>query len=406
MGIPAIHAAPAHSHALYEGRTLEQWRDAIKSLDPRSNEAAAAVPGLLAIAKDPHAPWFSRRQAALTLGRIGPQSASAVPEITALIQRPPTDEDPTTSIWAVQALALWGPVAAPATPVLIELVSHPATDSHLRLVAVEALGRIGTADIRSLPAIVRQLQWHPPHRDGSTTRSGQELDLVSACIECLDLYGGEAIAAVPVLLRFSEDREERIRRAVAVTLGRIGLRAEQAAPRLAELILADRSEDVRDVAAISLGQVGGTELLSRLLSHPQATTRERAATGLGWAPADETSRNALQIGRNDVEPRVRMAAIEATQKRFPDTVLTAPLAAREMAAEDRHVRIRAVRFLTLLGRQAHPAEQALQSLTNHPHPHVRQSAQRLLDGLSSDPPTNPALQNSPGKAVPDRPERQ
>ncbi len=380
--LPACQSPPPPpAPVLYDGRTLDEWRDAIKWLDPRSADAPASVPGLLAIVEDPQAPWFTRRQAALTLGRIGPGSARAVPLVTELAAQRSPDGDSTTQVWAVQALALWGPVAAPATPTLIEIATQPQPDPHLRLVAIEALGRIGVADPRSLPAVIELLASHTPRRATASERTGQELDLVTACIEGLDLYGGEANIAVPVLLRFSEDREARVRRAVAVTLGRIGLRADQAAPRLAEFVLADPSEDIRDVAAVSLGQVGGTPLLSRLLTHPDEMTRERAAVGLGWSVADEAPRTSLETARRDPAPRVRMAAIEATQKRFPNPAVTAPLAAHELTASDRDVRLRAVRFLTRLGSKATPAMPVLKELAEGPDRLARESAQRLLRQL-------------------------
>jgi HEAT repeat protein len=340
---------PSTSTVSYEGRTLDEWRDVMKSLAPRSPDAAAAVPGLLAIVEDSAAPWFTRRQAALTLGRIGPASASAVPNITRLAAEPIVNGDATTPLWAARALALWGPVAAPATPVLIGLASNPRTDSDLRLVAIEALARIGIAHPHSLPAIVAILSQHPPRRDLATLRTPQELDLVSACVECLDLYGGEAVAAVPVLLRYADDRDDRVRRATAVTLGRIGPRADQAASRLAELVLADPSEDVRDVAAIALGQVAGINLLARLLAHPQVSTRVRAAHGLGFAPPDVATRAALDTARADGDGRVRIVAVESTHKLFNQPQLTAPAAARELTALDRDTRLRAVRFLLKLG---------------------------------------------------------
>ena len=49
----------------------------MKSLDFQSPEAAVEVPGLIEIVENEAVPWFTRRQAALTLGRIGEPAASA-----------------------------------------------------------------------------------------------------------------------------------------------------------------------------------------------------------------------------------------------------------------------------------------------------------------------------------------
>lgn len=367
--------------ARYQGWTLDQWRDRIKSLDPQSPEAAAAVSGLLEIALDPAAPWFTRRQAALTLGRIGPSAAAAVPQLEQLIQGPATD-DTAPALWAMKALALFGPVAAPSTPTISRIVLAPETEPDLRLLSIEALGRIGLAHPQTFPTMIALLQRDRPLTVPGRERSGEELDRVVAVIQCLELFRGGGADAVPILLRYSEDREERVRRAVAVTLGAFGPRGNDAAPRLAEQVATDRSLDVRDVAAVSLGQVAGTEWLVRLLGHREATTRERACIGLGYLPpADQAGRSALLEARSDESGTVRIAAHESLQRLTGDSRMTAPAAARELTSADRSVQLRAIRLLTQLGAKAAPAREELQKLANHSEPQIRRSAQRLLDQL-------------------------
>lgn len=367
--------------ARYQGWTLDQWRDRIKSLDPQSPEAAAAVSGLLEIALDPAAPWFTRRQAALTLGRIGPSAAAAVPQLEQLIQGPATD-DTAPALWAMKALALFGPVAAPATPAISQLALSPGTEPHLQLLSIEALCRIGLAHPQTLPTVIALLQQDQPLLSPARMRSGVELDRVVAAIQCLELFGSGGADAVPVLLRYSEDREERVRRAVAVTLGAFGPRGNDAAQRLAEIVVTDQSLDVRDVAAISLGQVGVTEWLGRLIRHPDAATRERACVGLGYSsPSDNTAQELLAEAERDQSSTVRMAAIEALQRLTKDSRRTAPAAARELASEERSVRLRAIRFLTQLGPKAAPAREQLEQLTHHTDSQVSRSATRLLESL-------------------------
>ncbi len=368
---------------LYGGETLDTWREVIKSLDLESPEAAVAVPGLIAIMQDETAPWFTRRQAALTLGRIGGPAARAVPILERYAVFPAIDGDDSTPLWAVKALALFGPVAAPTTPTLARLANDAHTDHTVRLMSIEALCRIGIAHPLALPTVIALLQSYEPRVALDRERTGAELDLVVGCIECLELFRGSGVGSVPVLLRFSEDREERVRRAVAVTLGAIGPRASDAAPRLAEMVVADRSLDVRDVAAASLGRVGGTDWLTRILDHPEPETRERAATGLGYAPIIDPATHATLVkALTDESPRVRIAAIESTQRLRPAPQVTAPAAAKEIAAPDRQVRRRAILLLTQLGPLAAPAIPVLEQLRNHPEPQVRLSAQKLLDAIS------------------------
>ena len=373
-------AAPTEK--LYDGQTLDAWRERIQSLDLQSPEAAAAVPGLIAIVEDEAAPWITRRQAALTLGRIGSPAARAVPLLERHAVAPAVEGDASSPLWAVKALALFGPVAAPATPTLARLANDAHTDHSVRLMSIEALCRIGIAHPLALPTVIALLQSYEPRVALDRERTGAELDLVVGCIECLELFRGSGVSSVPVLLRYSADRDERVRRAVAVTLGAIGPRASDAASRLAEIVVADHSLDVRDVAAVSLGRVGGTAWLTRILQHPISETRERAASGLGYAPSPDASTNdALTQARTDESPLVRIAAIEATQRLRPAPDLTAPAAAKEIAAQDRAVRLRAIRFLTKLGSKAAPAIPVLEQLRTHAEVQVRQSAEKLLNSL-------------------------
>ena len=371
---------------LYEGRSLDNWREVMQSLDLKSPEAAAAVPGLMAIVEDETAPWFTRRQAALTLGRMGAPAVKTVPLMERYATAPIGDGETSPPLWAIKSLALFGKVAAPATPTLARIVNDPSAAASVRLISIEALCRIGNAHPLALATVVNQLQSHEPCLGPGRVRSGEELDRVAACIESLELFRGDAESSVPVLLRYSEDREERVRRAVAVTLGAIGPRANDAASRLAMMVVADRSHDVRDVAAVALGRVGGTEWLTRVLHHPEAETRERAVTGLGYTPLNESvAGEALTLARGDTSPLVRIAAIEATQRLRPQPQLTAPAAAKEIAAPDRHVRLRAIRFLTKLGPQASPAISELEQLRNHADVQVRESAQKLLEVIYREP---------------------
>ena len=367
-----------------QARSLDEWREVMKSLDFQSPAASAEVPGLIELVEDETVPWFTRRQAALTLGRIGQPAAQAVPLLERYATGPVGDRETSPPLWAVKALALFGSVAAPATPTLARLVGDPLTDPAVRLMSTEALGRIGSAHPLALATIVELLRSHAPLLEPGRMRAGAELDLIAAAIECLELFRGDAASSVPVLLRFSEDRADRIRRAVAVTLGAIGPRASDAASRLAMMAVADPSLDVRDVAAVSLGKVGGAEWLAKMLGHSDTETRERGATGLGHAPpTDPQVSGALSLARSDDSPRVRIAAIEATEHWHSDPALTAPAAAREIIGVDRSVRLRAIRFLTKLGPLASPALPILAPLRNDPDPQVRQSAEKLIHGIES-----------------------
>lgn len=364
------------------GRTLDEWRDVIKSLDPKAPEAAKEVEGLIAVMSDDHVPWFTRRQAALTLGRIGEPAARAIPLLVEYATTKTGDQETSTALWSIKALALYGRAGASAAPPLARIVTDPDADLALRMMSIEALCRIGTANPLALSTIVELLRSFEPCLEPERRRSSEELELVVASIECLELFQGDAESAVPILLRYSEDREDRVRRAVAVTLGAIGPRALDAATRLAQMTVADRSHDVRDVAAIALGKVGGDELLMRILKHPDVEMRERVATALGYSPGRSLyTGEALATARSDESPLVRIAAVEATELWQSNPSLTAPAAARELNAPDRHSRVRAARFLYKLGGRASPALPELEQFAASSDAQVRQAAQKLIDSI-------------------------
>jgi HEAT repeat protein len=354
----------------------------IKSLDPKAPEAATEVEGLIILMSDEQVPWFTRRQAALTLGRIGEPAARAIPLLVQYATTPAGDEETSTALWSIKALALYGRAGASASPQLARIVTDPHADLALRMMSIEALCRIGTANPLALSTIVELLRSYEPCLGPGRMRSSEELELVVASIECLELFQGDAESAVPILLRYSEDREDRVRRAVAVTLGAVGPRALDAATRLAQMTVADHSHDVRDVAAIALGKVGGEELLGRILKHPDAEMRERAATALGYSPGRSLPvGEALAAARSDESPLVRIAAVEATEHWQSNPPLTAPAAARELQVPDRHARVRAARFLYKLGAKASPALPELEQLAASSDAQVRQAAQKLIDSI-------------------------
>lgn len=373
------------SQSVVSGRTLDEWRETIKSLDPKSPEAAKEVDGLIAVMSDERVPWFTRRQAALTLGRIGAPAAEAIPRLVEYTAtRSSGDHEASTALWAIKALALFGRTGAAATPALARIVIDPTQDLAMRMMSIEALCRIGTANPLALSTVVEFLRSHEPRLDPQGMRPAAELELVVASIECLELFQGDGETAVPILLRYSEDREDRVRRAVAVTLGAIGPRVADATTRLAQMTVADHSYDVRDVSAVALGKVGGVELLARILKHPDAAMRERAATALGYSPRrDSLTQEALASARRDESPLVRMAAIEATERWQSDPQLTAPAAARVLASADRHARVRAARFLYKLGPKASPALPVLEQLRTSTDGQVRQAAEKLVESIQS-----------------------
>src|SRR5690349_1840141 len=92
--LPAADSPRADAERRYEGATLAEWRERIKNIDFQSSVSEALAPGLIAIVQDRKAPWVSRRQAAETLGRLGPRAPRGVEVVLGVLDESSDDETP------------------------------------------------------------------------------------------------------------------------------------------------------------------------------------------------------------------------------------------------------------------------------------------------------------------------
>ncbi|MBS0266308.1 MAG: HEAT repeat domain-containing protein [Planctomycetes bacterium] len=148
-GVPSSQAVPvlmAHlktDHLVVAARALAGYREA----------AAGAIPMLLEIFRDKNQPTESRWNAVRTLGKIGPASAVAIPD---LIQG---FDDAEWSIreHCAESLGEIGPAAAPsALPGMVRLLSDAVP--RVRRDAVRSLGQIGGAAVEAVPEIRKLLE--------------------------------------------------------------------------------------------------------------------------------------------------------------------------------------------------------------------------------------------------------
>lgn len=386
----------------YDGRTLAEWRERIKDLDFKAPDIGREVPGLLAICQDQSAPWFSRRQAALTLGRIGAPAQSAVPELIRLLSEPGDDPELSTELWAIKALALYGPLAADAAPALIAILQDETEAPLPRLATIEALGRIGPTEPTVLPAITRVLDAgieadrrarsaplpDPPPESGGRENIADTLERAVAAAEMLELFGGHAASATPALIRATAAHDVLLRRAAANTLGMIGPAADLAIPALADLVLFDDELEIRDLAARALGRIGpaAEPVLIQLLEDPDPDVRMRAASACRElrTGASRTAVAALTTARADSDPLVRIAALESLWAVSGDVAAVAPPAIAELANPDRDIRMRAVRLLESLGPKLDGWLPDLRTLADSNGTPAAQAASRVLKTLESE----------------------
>ena len=357
----------------YDGLTLAQWRQRIKDLDPNDPGSTAAVRGLIEIVSAVDAPWHSRRQAALTLGRIGSPAKEAIPLLINLLDEKGKSEN-MTPLWAAAALALFGPEAASAAPQLVRQLHDKSRRAADRIAALDALSRIGTAHPRVVPALIRTL-----------SLSTENDDLRGLAAEALAFIGPGGSAAIPALMRAAHAKHELLRHKSVTALAAMGTLADVAVPMLADLLVFDESAAVRDQAAVALAQIGSTSvpLLTHLLVDEDADVRWRAAMSLGQIrPPAVSAEGPLKKALRDEVAVVRICAIESLWAINNNADQIMPTLLGELTNEDRQIRIRAYRLLISLGDNARPAIGPLKTLLSDKRPFVRQLARKALDNLT------------------------
>ena len=253
-----------------------------------------------------------------SLGAFGPAAASSVRELIHAIH----DPDPRVQWFAIESLALIGPPAKEAVPILIEaLHSTVVADSGLpvgngaiilnennngpiRLIAAEALGRIGPDAKSAIPELIKAL-------------SGPDSRVRSEAARALGAIGPAAAAAIPELVRVSSRTPANSASLWSQTaLVQIG---KAAVPALAEA-LRNPDQEVRLASIQTLGRFGtkGEEAVLPLLGalkDDEPRIREAAVQALGEIGSEKTSVTTALIGTlNDPEDDVAGAAGEGLVK--------------------------------------------------------------------------------------------
>jgi len=385
---PAAQNAPAiEPEKTYAGQSLAEWRERIKNLDPQDPQSASAVPGLIEIAEDTALPWFSRSQAALTLGRIGPAAKAAVPRLIELVKNEiavetnPANRSENT-VWLMKSLALFGPESKSAAPVLKKILQDNHAIQIERLAAIDVLSQIGVAHREVLPALINLLQ---TQATGKTISVDQAAELRSAACSAITFIGPNASVTVPTLIRTTNDTHESVRRSAVSALGAMGGQSEIAIPALVDRLASDSSEAVRDAAGNALVKVGpaAIESLEFLLKEIDPSIRWRAAQALGkFGPLAQNSIPKLKPVLEDANPQVQLAAIIAYWNITQDQKTVVPYLINGLQNTDRQIRIQSFRLFSEIGPSKDIAEKPLRKLLDSDQAYVRQIAKLALDVIN------------------------
>lgn len=355
------------------GRSLADWRELMNRIELRDPDSRQYVPGLIALMDDAAVPWFTRRQAALTLGRLGPLARHAVPHVVRHLADVDLD-DPEISPrrWALSALALFGPEAKDAAPALVHLLNDEQSSFVTRLGCLEALSQIGSANSQAIPALLGWLE--------RELMSAEDIELAQAAAQAVGMVGPDAAAAVPILMRRAQSRQEHLRREAVRALGRIGPSARGAQPLLCDLMLDDDSPGVRDAAMTSLGQTGPAawEFIEPLLAAEDVEIRERAVQVVSsWRSTAKIIRPALEPLLDDPEPRIQLAAARSWRALMNKHDRVWPVLIELLTDADRDIRRGASRELQTIVQQDAFREEDLTRLESDPRPAVKAEAKRL-----------------------------
>lgn len=171
-------------------------------------DRSAGLGALTNLLAEPTHTW----EAALALGRMGPEAAAAIPALVAAVRCEPAHRPDRTPAASAMALARMGEAALPG---LLELLEDPELD--VRFSAAQALRELGPRAAPAVPALVRLLQVRQPRAE-----------VVAAL--ALGAIGPAAAPAAPELRRIAANRAGYPQAAAQEALTRIGLPpdAEQA----------------------------------------------------------------------------------------------------------------------------------------------------------------------------------
>jgi HEAT repeat protein len=318
---------------------------AAETLGSYGPRAKSAVPALITMLSGNGSRWLSPApdvamprplslDAIIALEQIGPDAASALPELRKMLE---SEEETGTRAALAAAILRIDPQDKNALPVLLAMLGEDkkeAGESVNPPVALEAMERIGPAAVNALPAVKRALHHEEPEVRGAAALALAGIarkEAVPLLIEQLEVERrrGEAICV--------RDREEKypnevsgLLHEIVEALGKFGADASPAVPVLAEVVADPRLYPFEKEGAIeSLGNMGAAARdalpqLIKMLDCDDSDERLKTIVALGriGPSAKAAAPRLLKIVNSDPDEDIREAARSALQQITPTSSMS------------------------------------------------------------------------------------
>jgi HEAT repeat protein len=358
---------------------LGRLSKALDDPDPRVRQGAALAIGQIRplpsgiaekLAIGLSDPDINVRSAFLTaVGHLGSRGSSSVPAVRRLL----VDSSPEIRSRAIEVLFDSAPRDETLLEDLAPLVDDPSTKVQAR--AIDALRALGPLAFKVLPGAIRRLD-------------SPDAEVRLAAIQLVESQGLEAMEAIPGLIGLLNDPTSKIRTIAATTLGRFGKLAKAAIPSLTSL-LGDQDISIR-VAAIST--LASLELdvetikphLARALQDESPEVRRaasRAIPRLGSEGVLLVPDIILMAGRRE-NARSVDRLLRPFEKTGPDT-RSIPELVKCLDHDQAAVKLLAIKFLALAGKNAREALPALEKKSEDPSAEVRRQVKLAVEKIQA-----------------------
>lgn len=307
LGVPAL---PSAGEPTYEGKSLKEWLEVLRTGTDRDARTACEVVGLLGKDAVPALRGFMkdkvasvRDRSASAVGEIGDDAREAIPDLIALLG----DSDSRVRESAAKALGAFTTLDKTAVAPLVELFSEDIRTSFAAGYAAGAVAKTGKAGVGRLVTALRD------------SSSGVR----KYAARGLGLIGPDAKEALPQLVRLLKtDRDTDVRREAATALGRIGTDTEESLVTLIDLVKS-RNKDLLLSAIMAIGDshadsVEAVECLVPFLSDPDLDARLFATMSLRMLKArTKLSINLLKLSLRHPNRSIRYQSALALASHGP-----------------------------------------------------------------------------------------